>query len=101
MDEGLLVSRVKLDMPDSFDFETTLEVRIDDINYGGHLGNDSVLSLMHEARVRFFRTFGYSEMNVDGSAIIMADSVITYQSESFHGDIIRIEVGVGEIGSSG
>jgi len=28
-----------------------------DINYGGHLGNDKVLSFIHEARLRYVRKF--------------------------------------------
>ncbi len=44
-------------------FSATLEVRISDINYGNHLGHDSLVSLLHEARVRFLRHLGYTELN--------------------------------------
>ena len=34
------LARVKLTLPDAWQFDTTVTVRIGDINYGGHLGND-------------------------------------------------------------
>ena len=60
------MARVKLALPESFSFETDIKVRISDINYGGHLGNDSVMSLIHEARLRFLEKYGYTELNVCG-----------------------------------
>jgi acyl-CoA thioester hydrolase len=86
------MARTKLDLPRRFHFSTVLSVRIDDINYGGHLGNDAVLSLMHEARVRFLKEHGYTELNIDGAAIIMIDAVVQYRSERFHGDQLLAEV---------
>ena len=75
-------------------FKTEIPIRITDINYGGHLGNDSLLSIIHEARVRFLKYFNYSESNIEGSAIIMTDAAIQYKSESFYGDELSIEIGV-------
>jgi acyl-CoA thioester hydrolase len=95
------MSRTKLELPSQFLFSTELVVRISDINYGGHLGNDAVLSLIHEARVRFLNHLGYSEKNVEGVGIIMVDAVIVYKGEGFHGDRLTIEVGVGEFWNTG
>jgi Predicted thioesterase len=88
--------RVKVDLPDHFDFSTELTVRIGDINYGGHLGNDAVLSLIHEARVQFLNHYNYTELDIEGAGIIMADSVVVYKMEGFHGDTLVVEVAVGE-----
>ena len=87
------MNRIKLHLPDKFDFVTEIPVRISDINYGGHLGNDSVLTLVHEARVRFLARHGFSEKNIAGIGIIMADAAIVYKAQSFYGDVIVIEVG--------
>lgn len=95
------MARTKLQLPDRFHFITEIPVRIQDINYGGHLGNDSVLSLIHEARVQFLHHFGYSEQNVDGAGIIMVDAAINYKAEGFYGMTLRIEVAVAEIESCG
>jgi 4-hydroxybenzoyl-CoA thioesterase len=95
------MSRVKILFPNHINYSTEIDIRIGDINYGGHLGNDSVLSLVHESRVRFLKSIGFSEMDVDGVGIIMVDSVIVYTSEGFYGDRLRINVSVDEISNNG
>ena len=95
------MARIKLILPDNFKFSTQLEVRITDINYGGHLGNDSVLGIIHEARIRLLADKGFTEQNIDGIGIIMADSVILYTSEGLYGDKLRIDVAVDEISNKG
>jgi len=95
------MSRIKLAFPLHVHFATELPVRISDINYGGHLGNDAVLSLLHEARVRFLRQSGYTEQNIEGVGIIMADVVIVYKAEGFYGDILNAEVTVTNIEATG
>lgn len=91
------MSRIKLQMPRKYQFSTSIDVRITDLNYGNHLANDSLLSIVHEARVRFLKHLGYTELDVEGIGIMMADVVIVYKSQSFYGDILKIEVGVGDI----
>jgi YbgC/YbaW family acyl-CoA thioester hydrolase len=91
------MSRTKLDMPENFIFSTSIDVRITDINYGNHLGNDSLLSIIHEARMRFLNSLGYSEIDVEGAGIMMADVVIIYKSQSFYGDRLKIEINVADI----
>jgi acyl-CoA thioesterase FadM len=88
------MARIKLDLPSVIHFTTEIPVRISDINYGNHLGNDSLLSLIHEARVQFLKQYNYSEMNIEGSAIIMSDVAIVYKSEAFHGDVLTFEISV-------
>ena len=95
------MSRVKLDLPENFKFCTEIDVRITDINYGGHLGNDSTLSLIHEARVRFLSELGYSETDVEGTGMIMTDAVIVYRGEVFYGDRLKVEVAVNDISKTG
>lgn len=84
--------RVKIDLPATFSFATTVTVRITDINYGGHLGNDALLSLLHEARVQFLQFYGYTELNVGGKSLIMADVAIEYKGEGFRGDVLTIQM---------
>lgn len=95
------MSRIKIQLPKEFIFKTDIPIRITDINYGRHLGNDSVLSLVHEARLRFLKHFGYSESNVEGVGIIMIDAAVQYKSEGFYGDILCIEVAVTDFSSLG
>ncbi|MBI3788128.1 MAG: thioesterase family protein [Ignavibacteriales bacterium] len=95
------MARVKLDLPDSFQFSTEISIRINDINYGGHLGNDTVLSLVHEARVRFLKHLGFTEKDIGGNGIIMSDAIVVYKAEGFYGEMLTIEVTVGEFSSRG
>ena len=86
------MERIKLNIPEHFSFSTTIPIRITDLNYGGHVGNDAFLSLIHEARVRFLQHYGYSEMNVEGAGLIMADAAIEYKKELSYGDQVIISV---------
>lgn len=95
------MARIKLDLPDSFQFSTEISIRISDINYGGHLGNDAVLSLAHEARVRFLQHLGFTEKDIGGTGIIMSDAVVLYKAEGFYGETLTIEVAVNEFSSRG
>lgn len=86
------MARVKLDLPDVYEFSTEIPIRISDINYGGHLGNDAVLSLVHEARLRFFRHHNFTEIDIDGVGLVVTDAVIVYKSQAFHGETMVIDV---------
>ena len=90
------MARIRIEIPDEFIFKTEIPIRITDINYGGHLGNDSLLSIIHEARVRFLKHLGYSESDVEGNGIIMIDAAVQYKSEGFHGDELIVEVAVND-----
>lgn len=70
------MAKIKIELPNRFSFSTLIPVRITDINYGGHVGNDTVLSILHEARVQFLNHFGYQELNESGVGLIMKDVAI-------------------------
>jgi acyl-CoA thioesterase FadM len=88
------MSRIKIDLPDSFPFHFSFPVRITDLNYGAHVGNDSILSFIHEARVRFLKSRGYTELDLEGAGLIMSDAAIEFKKEIYYGDEIRISVAV-------
>jgi acyl-CoA thioester hydrolase len=90
------MARVQIQLPEHFIFETVLDVRISDINYGNHMANDAILRFAHESRLRFLQAHDYSELNIEGLGIIMADAAICYKSEVFHGTAIRIRIGFGD-----
>ncbi len=95
------MARVKLSLPDEFLYSTELPVRITDINYGGHLGNDALLSIIHEARVRFLKNYGFTELDAGGVGLIMSDAVIAFKSESFYGDVINVKIALQDFSSMG
>ncbi len=86
------MSRIKIDLPDSFSFTAIIPIRITDINYGNHVGNDAVLSIIHEARMQFLSKYGYTELNLEGIGLIMSDVGIEFKKELFYGDIIEIKI---------
>lgn len=82
------MARIRIELPEQFTFSTKIPIRITDLNYGGHVGNDTVLSLIHEARVQFLKHFDYDELNLDGVSLIMSDAAIEFKAETFYGDVI-------------
>ncbi len=95
------MARIELNLPDDFSFSTDVRVRISDINYGNHLGNDALLSLVHEARLQFLQSRGFSELDIDGCGLILTDAVILYKSQGFHGDLLSILSAVGDFNKYG
>jgi acyl-CoA thioester hydrolase len=86
------MERIKIDLPEHFNFSTIIKIRITDLNYGGHVGNDSFLSLIHEARQQFLNNFGYSELNIENVSLIMTDASIEFKKELNYKDEIKTSV---------
>jgi acyl-CoA thioester hydrolase len=93
--------RIRLKQLEKYPFSTKITVRVTDLNYGGHLGNDSLLSLVHEARVAFLASHGFSEVDCAGVSLTMGDAAIVYLGEAYAGDDLKIEVAAGEPSKSG
>lgn len=88
------MQRIKIDLPNKFIFSTEISVRVYDVNFAGHLSNDSILSMVHEARILFLKNWGYSEVDTEGAGIIMFDAALQYKSQGYHGDILIFDVAV-------
>lgn len=89
------MARLKLEFPeDQYYYSTQLTVRVTDINAANHLGNDSMISMISEARARFLFDFGIEETQGDDTGIIVTDLVTTYRTEAHSRDQLLFEVGV-------
>ncbi|MEJ8844677.1 thioesterase family protein [Lacibacter sp. H375] len=86
------MSRIKLTLPEQFTFTATIPIRITDLNYGNHVGNDAVLSIIHEARMQFLSHHGFAELNCGGVGLIMSDVGIEFKNEIFYGDILSVNI---------
>ncbi|MGC4123248.1 MAG: thioesterase family protein [Myxococcales bacterium] len=95
------MARVKIDLPERFAFQTELPILIGHINYGHHLDNVALLSLASEARVRFLASMGYTELDVEGVGIILADAAVRYRSEARYGESLVFELAVGAFHPTG
>ena len=91
------MARIKIDLPGKFSFSTNIPIRITDINFGGHVGNDTILSIIHEARAKFFTNCGYTELNFSGVGTIMSDVAIEYKDQIYYGDEVFASIAIGEI----
>lgn len=89
------MARLHLDFPeDQYYYSTPLTVRVSDINAANHLGNDSMISMISEARALFLFEFGVAETERDGTGIIVTDLITTYRAEAHARDDLLFEVGV-------
>jgi acyl-CoA thioesterase FadM len=88
-------------MPERYAFSTLIPVRIYDVNYGNHLGNDAIVSIMQEARLQFLKSIGCSELDLFGASLIQADTAVVYKSEGFYGDVLTVEVQPAEFSRAG
>jgi acyl-CoA thioesterase FadM len=95
------MNRIRIDLPGSLPFVTEIPLRITDINYGNHTGNQVFPELMHEARVRFLSSEGLGELSFAGTSLIMADLSIEFKSEILYGDQVEIRVGISSINRAG
>lgn len=89
------MARLTLQFPEhQYCYSTQLTVRVTDINAANHLGNDSMISMISEARARFLFEFGIGEPGTEGAGIIVTDLATTYRNEAHARDQLLFEVGV-------
>lgn len=86
------MSRIQFALPERFVFATQIQIYISHVNQGGHLDNAQLLTLVSEARVRFFKSLGWTESDVAGCPIVVGDLVAQYKSEGFHGETMRVRM---------
>ena len=91
------MARIKIEIPKQFIVSFNIPIRIADINYGNHVGNDAFVSIIHEARMQWLQQHGYTELNIEGTGLIMGDLSIEFKNESFYGDVVEVKIGAGEV----
>ena len=91
------MARIKIEFPEVVIGTVIIPVRITDINYGNHVGNDTFVSIIHEARMQWLKQHNFSELDIDGTSLIMGDLAVEFKKESFYGDVIEVKLSAGEI----
>ena len=91
------MARLKLELPQKLLATVCIPIRITDINYGNHLAHNSLVEIIHEARVQFLNQHGFTELNVGGTALIMSELIVEFKNESFYKDLLQIKIFSGEI----
>jgi acyl-CoA thioester hydrolase len=81
-------------------FETKYVLRIDDINYGGHMGNERALVLFQDGRIKFLKALGWTEKQIgEGRGLILVEAAIRYRREAFLDDVLLSAITVGDVKS--
>ena len=91
------MGRLKIELPEKLLTSVSIPVRITDVNYGNHVGNNSIVEIIHEARVQFLQHLGFTELNVAGTSLIMGELSVEFKNESFYKDVLDIKIFLGEI----
>lgn len=87
------MARVKINIPElSPLFSTNIPLRITDMNYGNHLGNDRMLAIAQEVRAQWLSSLGLSELNIGACGLIMADAMVVYKNEGHYGDVLTVSL---------
>ena len=93
--------RVKVSSPDHFLFSLERAVGISDINYARHLDSVAMVNMLHEARLQFLASMGFTEGNIYGLGMVITDMAVEYRAESFANDLLIFDVGVGGLNRYG
>jgi acyl-CoA thioester hydrolase len=73
-------------------------VRVGDLNYGNHLAHDKLITIIHDARVCFFKEYQLSEINLENTyTIVISSLTIDYLAQGFLGDIITVRIFINDI----
>ena len=91
------MARIKIEISGKIIGTFIIPIRIADINYGNHVGNDAFVSIIHEARMQWLKQYDYTELKIEGIGLIMSDLAIEFKSESFYGDVVEVKLGAGEL----
>lgn len=94
------MSTRQLELPAHRPFVCTLPVQARDINYGGHLGHDAAVGLLHEARRRWLAAVGFDETACAGAGLIMLELEVHYMAEAFWGERLRAELALAPVGAA-
>jgi 4-hydroxybenzoyl-CoA thioesterase len=95
------MARIQIDLPDTLPFSTEIELYLSHMNYGGHLDNALLLTVVSEARQRYFKSMSYRELDVEGVGIVVADAAVQYRSEAFHGETMAVDMGAADFSKYG
>jgi len=91
------MGRIKIELPEKYIATFEIPVRITDINYGNHVGNDSLVAIIHEARMQFLHRHGYTELDVAGASLIMNELLVEFKNEAYYKDMLEVKLFAGDI----
>jgi acyl-CoA thioester hydrolase len=93
------MSRVKLDEQSAYEYSHSLMVRATDLNYAGHLGNEALLALVHEARAHYLHILNFNTIMGHGQTVGLAivDLIVNFKAEAFAHEYLTVDCHIDEI----
>lgn len=91
------MSRLKIELTQKILASLSIPVRITDINYGNHVGNNAIVEIIHEARAQFLKQHNSTEMDIGGSSLIMSELSVEFKNEAHYNDLLEVKIFSGEI----
>jgi len=95
------MARIRIELPEKCIAAFIIPVRITDINYGNHVGNNSLVEIIHEARMQFLQQHDFTELEICGTSLIMNELGIEFKNEAFYKDVLEVKIFPGEISKIG
>ncbi len=92
--------RIEIEYPEKTVFSCQTRVRITDLSASGHVGFDSLVAIVNDASAQFFEQRGIRR-KPGRIGTIYADLAVVYKSESFFGEVLRIDMAIGETSDKG
>lgn len=81
-------------------FQSNITVLVNHLNYGNHLGYDSVLSIVQEVRMRYLKKLQLSEISIEGDiGYLVTKANVEYKQETFHGDELIVKLFINDLSS--
>lgn len=95
------MARLKITLTPNILTSVLIPVRITDINYGNHVGNNSIVEIIHEARVQFLKQHDSTELDIAGTSLIMSELLVEFKNEAYYNDLLEVKIFSGEISRVG
>lgn len=87
------MSKLDLKMPTNYPFNHEMVIRKTDISKDLHVSFATIMDIVFEGHLRFFKFLGYDIHDVHGLGLIFADASVVYRGELLADDVVKIEVG--------
>ncbi len=78
-------------MPERMAFSTTLQIYVNDLVGGLHVGNHTLISYLNEVQMRFITALGFPTLIVDNSITFNNEIAVQYHKEARYGDTLSVQ----------
>jgi acyl-CoA thioester hydrolase len=78
-------------------FKARIPIRITDHNYGDHVANNVFVEYLHEGRVQFLASLGYTEKDLEGVALTLSELHMKFAKQAFYPDVLNLDIAVSNI----